>query len=80
MKVCSGCTHEYAEDFKFCPECGQPFGGQQAKDLERRMNQHLLDMKHQAGREANLSKQVFSGGGLGDRAIGRPFGSGNTDL
>jgi uncharacterized membrane protein YvbJ len=25
MRVCSGCTTEYNEDFKFCPECGKGF-------------------------------------------------------
>jgi predicted amidophosphoribosyltransferase len=67
MKVCSGCEFEYDEAFKFCPECGQPFGGDTAAELKRKMDQHLLDMKHQAGREAVLTKRVFGGGGLGDR-------------
>ena len=73
MKVCSGCAHEYAEDFKFCPECGQPFGGQEAVDLKRRMDQHLLDMKRAAGHEAALGRRVANGG-LGDAAIGPVFG------
>ena len=83
MKVFSGGQHEYNEEFKFCPECGQPFGGEAKKELERRMNQHLFDMKHQAGHEANLSRRVFSGSGLGDRVLGgKVYGSQtpNTDL
>lgn len=70
MKQCAGCQHEYQEEFKFCPECGRPFGGQEAVDLQRRMNQHLLDMKRTASVEGALSRRVFGGGGLGDAKIG----------
>ena len=73
MKVCSGCAHEYAENFKFCPECGQPFGGMEAASLKRKMDQHLLDMKRAAGREAALERRVHSGG-LGDAAVGPVYG------
>lgn len=70
MKVCGGCTHEYQEDFKFCPECGRPFGGEKTQEIERQLNQNLLDMKRAAGQEAALSRRVFSGSGLGDSKVG----------
>lgn len=78
MKACAGCAHEYDEEFKFCPECGRPFGGTESVELERRLNQNLLDMKHQAGKEAALSRRVFSGQGLGDSRIGPVYGGGNA--
>lgn len=77
MKACAGCAHEYEESFKFCPECGRPFGGAEVEDLKRKMDQHLLDMKRQAGVENNLSRRVFSGSGLGNTSVGPVFGAGN---
>ena len=75
MKLCAGCSHEYEESFKFCPECGRAFGGVEAEDLKLKLNQHLLDMKQQAGREAAISSRVFSGSGLGDsQDFGRRYG------
>jgi uncharacterized membrane protein YvbJ len=79
MKVCSACAHEYQEDFKFCPECGQPFGGQEGAELKRKMDQHLLTLKHQASKEAALSRRVFSGQGFGDNNIGPTFGHSNGE-
>ncbi len=79
MKSCSGCSADYAEDFKFCPECGTPFGGQQAEAMRQKLNQNLMEMKRQAGAEAALSRQVFSGNGLGNRAVGRIYGMGHTE-
>jgi uncharacterized membrane protein YvbJ len=76
MKSCSACTHEYDEDFKFCPECGQPFGGAEAADLKRKMDQHLLDMKQSASREAALTRRALSGQGFGDSNIGPVYGNG----
>lgn len=76
MKSCAGCAHEYDENFKFCPECGRPFGGPEAADLKRKMDQHLLDMKRAAGVETALSQRVFAGNGLGNSNIGPIYGSG----
>ena len=77
MKVCAGCSHEYQEEFKFCPDCGRPFGGQEGENLKQKLDQHLLDMKRQAGVEAALSRRVFSGAGLGDSNLGRIYGGSN---
>jgi hypothetical protein len=71
MKLCAGCSHEFDESFKFCPECGRPFGNAEA---ERKLNEHLMGLKRAAGSEAALSRQVFAGNGLGDRAVGPVFG------
>lgn len=79
MKVCAGCSHEYEETFKFCPECGHKFGGEAAEDFQRKLDQHLLDMKRAAGVEAALSRRVFSGAGLGDRNVGPIYGQGHND-
>jgi hypothetical protein len=73
LKVCAGCSCEFEESFKFCPECGRQFGDRGA---ERQLNDHLMGLKRQAGVEAALSRQVFSGNGLGNRAIGRVHGGG----
>lgn len=73
MKVCAGCAHEYLESFKFCPECGREFGGDEAHALKRKMDQHLKDMARAAGHEAQLGRRVASGG-LGDANIGPVFG------
>lgn len=73
MKVCK-CSFEYDEDFNYCPRCGEKFGGQSKEELERKLNQHLFDMKRQAGAEAALSRRVFSKQGLGDVNLGRIYG------
>lgn len=67
MKVCKACEHEYDEQFKFCPECGNPFGD---VEMKRKLDQHLMGMKAAAGKEAALSRRVFSGQGFGDSNIG----------
>ena len=80
MKACSDCATEFDEAFKFCPECGRPFGGDGAVELKRQMDQHLLDMKHRASSEDALSRRVFAGQGLGDRNVGPVYGGGNASL
>lgn len=79
VKLCADCSTEYNEEFKFCPECGRPFGGVEAQDMKKKLDQHLLDMKRQAGSEAALSRRVFSGQGFGDANIGPIYGRHNED-
>jgi uncharacterized membrane protein YvbJ len=71
MKVCGGCTTEFDEEFKFCPDCGRAFG---VSELANQLNENLNQMKRQAEFEGALSRRVFSGAGLGDAQIGRTYG------
>ena len=74
MKVCRNCDHEFEEQFKFCPECGNPFGD---FEMKRKLDQHLMGLKSQAGREAALSRRAFGGQGFGDSNIGPIYGGQN---
>jgi len=72
VKQCAGCEHDFDEQFKFCPECGRPFGSDEAL---AKLNEHLMGMKRSAGQEAALSRRVFSGTGFGDTNLGRVYGT-----
>lgn len=60
MRVCAGCSADYAEDFSFCPHCGRAFGGGAEAD---RLNNGLRNYARQAERERSMESQLRGGGG-----------------
>lgn len=55
MRVCAGCTCEYSEDYKFCPDCGRGFG-QAADDQRAKLNAGLFRLAANASQELSMER------------------------
>lgn len=62
MRVCGGCEGEYEEEFKFCPQCGRPFGGPAVEEERSRLDRHLRGLVAHAERENTFERRLRASG------------------